>query len=96
MNRRGILGTGIAALVATALTAAGRPVNAMATVEVIPGEVGPTWVALGNRWAQVVYQDGQPTIGWTGRYDEAGEFQWDEFGTFLPGYVDGEAVEAGS
>lgn len=88
MHRRGLLGGGIAALVAAAISAMTRPVIATATVDVAQATEGPKWAALGNRWAQIVYQDGQPTIGWTGRYDEAGEFQWDEFGTFLPGYHD--------
>lgn len=87
MNRRGLLGSGIAAFVAAAFATVARPTNATASVEVIPGGVGPTWVALGDRWALVEDQNGQPTIRWTGHYNDAGEWEYDEFGACLPGYV---------
>lgn len=87
MDRRGLLGGGIAAMAAAAFAVISRPAPAMATVEVTAVETWPTWVAFGDRWAQLVDQNGQPTIGWTGRFNDDGEFEWDELGTFLPGYV---------
>lgn len=94
MHRRGFSGGMIAATAMVAASIVARPANATASVEVIPGEaVTDRWVALGDRWAFVEDVNGQPTIAWTGRYNEAGEFEYDEFGAFLPGYVATEGAE---
>lgn len=86
-HRRSVIAMAASAAIATVF----RPVNATAAVEAVPGgaaELTPgTWVALGDRWAHVVDMNGQLTVHWTGRYDESGQFQFDEFGTFLPGYI---------
>ena len=88
MNRRGLVGGGIASLVGALSGAVARSEEvAIPPFEVIEGDTGSSWVAFGDRWALIEDQNGQPTIGWTGRYDDAGEWHWDEFVTYLPGYV---------
>lgn len=92
MHRRTLFG----GLVGTAVGAALPRIGGASAVEAVSeaSVVMTGWVALGNRWAFVEDQSGQPTISWTGRYDESGVFHYDEFGTFLPGFTAPDKAES--
>ncbi len=85
MDRRNLFQGSVAAGI-VALFSRVAPVKAETEVAAKPLK----WVALGNRWAYIEYQDDQPTITWTGRWNEdESEFIYDDWGAYLPGVKQG-------